>query len=137
MSDSQTKAFTNTPIGSSVGLAVEAVADLGQVSVSGVAKTVKFAAVSVSAITDNEVVAAVTGKKIRVLSYVLNGAGGLNTATWKTAATALAGAMDIADNTSFSANSTVGLFETVAAEALNLALTAATLVAGHITYVEI
>lgn len=99
--------------------------------------TVKYAVVSEASIADNEVVAAVATKKIRVLSYVLNAAGGLNTATWKTAATALSGAMDLADNSSLSASAQFGLFETVAGEALNLALTAATLVAGHVSYVEV
>lgn len=96
---------------------------------------IQFAVVSKAAIADNEIVAAVSGKKIRVLSYTLNAAGGANTCTWKSATTALSGAMDIGDNVSVSADCGAGLMETAAGEALNLALTAATLVAGHITYI--
>lgn len=94
-----------------------------------------FKVVSKNTAADNELVAAVVGKKIRVLSYSLNAAGGANTVTWKSASTALSGAMDIGDNVYVAAEANRGLFETAAGEALNLTLSAATLVAGHISYV--
>lgn len=99
--------------------------------------TPKFAVVSVNAIADNQIVAAVTDKKIRVLSYVLNAAGGANTCTWKKATTAISGAMDIGNDVTVQHENDRGVFETGAGQALNLAITAATLVAGHITYIEV
>ena len=98
-------------------------------------QTVKFASFSDATNDRNEVVAAVSGQKIRVLGYSLNAAGGANTVTWETATTALSGAMDLANNATIEIDSDYGLLETVAGEALNISMTAATLVVGHVTYV--
>jgi hypothetical protein len=95
----------------------------------------QYALISESTAATNDLVAAVTGKKIRVLSYVLNAAGGANTITFKSASTAISGAMDVGDNVSLVADCASGLFETAKGEALNLTQSGATLVAGHLTYV--
>ncbi len=105
-------------------------------SIAGYA--VGWAVVSVSAIADNQIVAAVAGKRIAVLGYVLDASGGVNTATWKSGSSAIAGAMDLLADTPFSSGwNPNAWFVTAKGAALNLALTAATLVAGHVTYVLI
>ncbi len=96
---------------------------------------VKFAAYSETTGARNEQVAAVTGKKIRVLSWTLNASAAENTATWESATTALSGAIEIANNAVVGASYAGGLFETVAGEALNVTQGAASLMSGHITYV--
>ena len=94
------------------------------------------AVVAENAIADNEVVAAVAGKQIKVLSIVLIASGGANTCTWKSATNALSGAMDFAADGGYSlGNGETPVLVTNNGEALNLALTAATLVAGHVSYV--
>ncbi len=100
-------------------------------------QTVQFASFSDATGDQNVVVAAVTGKKIRVLSYTMNAAGALNTIAWQSASTALSGVFDYADMATVSAESEYGLFETAAGEALNITMTAAALVAGHVSYVLI
>ena len=102
----------------------------------------KFAAISASSSGDNTVVAAVTGKKIRVLNYTAIAAGSVSI-TWKSgASTSLSGAMPLAANggaaPSAGAQTPIGqipLFETAQGEALVLGLSGAVLVAGHLTYV--
>lgn len=109
----------------------------GEVVVDGGrGRTVKYAVVSESTAADNEVVAAVAGKKIRVLSYALSAAGAV-TVTWKTAATALTGAMSLATGTPLVCIEPQGCFETVAGEALNIAPGGAVQVSGHIAYIEV
>ncbi len=143
MSDDQVQAYANVPLGTTAGLQVnldtnnDVIVDIVSAGNGAVDSAVLFASYSDSDIADNVVVAADATHKIRVLSYTLNAAGGAQTVTWKTAATALSGAMDIVDNSFIHASCFHGLFETVANEALNLAQTAATLTAGHITYVLI
>ena len=98
---------------------------------------VLFASYSETTAARNEIVAAVAGKKIRVLSWTLNAADGENDVTWESATTALSGALEIANNATAGASFGGGLFETAAGAALNTTQSAATLVAGHITYVLI
>lgn len=120
-------------------LPVAAVHSTAKLDNGGTQCTPVFASVSVSAATDNAIVAAAgASNKIRVLAYTLVASGGANTVTWKSATTAKTGAMDIPDNQALvGAFCPVGLFETAANEALNLTLSGATLVAGHITYVVV
>ncbi|KKK54395.1 hypothetical protein LCGC14_3085180 [marine sediment metagenome] len=158
MSDSQVEAFANVPQGTTAGLKVNLGADNDITVISGAITAdlgtnndimidvvsagngamdmeVLFASFSNATQADNEVVAADGTKKIRVLSYTINAAGGAQTITWKSATTALSGAMDLADNGFIHASCIHGLFATVANQALNLANSAATLTTGHITYV--
>lgn len=98
----------------------------------------KFAQINASTSGDNTIVAAVTGKKIRVLQYVLIAAGAVN-ARWQSAAAGsyLSGALPLAAQAGASAAFGGGLFETAAGELLNLELSAAIQVSGHLTYVEV
>lgn len=105
----------------------------------------QYAVIAATSIGDNTLVAAVTGKKIRVLSMVLVASGGANTVRLESDAggAALTGLMDIAAVSATSDGQLVlplngfGWFETVAGELLNLELSAATLVAGALVYEEI
>jgi len=103
------------------------------------ALTPKFAIIDAATSGDNTLVAAVAGAKIRVLAYVLvasaavtvrfeDGAGG----------TALSGQMQLAANGGAVAPfSPVGWFETTANTLLNLELSGAISVDGHLIYVEV
>jgi hypothetical protein len=99
----------------------------------------QYAPVAASA-TDNTLVAAVAGKKIRVIALVLVASGGANNARFEsgTAGTALTGVMNIGANGQLilPANR-AGWFETAAATLLNLELSAATAVGGMLTYVTV
>ena len=102
------------------------------------ADVVKRAAIS-GASTDNPVVAAVTGKKIRVLSYTLTTASA-TTVSFEDGAggTALTGVMTTAAGTPIEgAYNPHGHFETTAATLLNLTLGGAVQTSGHLTYVEV
>lgn len=99
--------------------------------------TTKFAVVSESTAADNEIVALVGGKKIRVLSLSVVCAAA-NTLTWKSStAGAISGAMSFAANGGYTLSSDYGLFETTAGEALQLGQSGATQVSGHVSYVEV
>jgi len=99
----------------------------------------KFAVISAAGSGNNTLITAVSGKKIRVLSYTIvtttavtcqfqSGAGGTN----------LSGAMPAGVNGVISAPFTpLGHFETAAAALLNLSLGGAVAVAGHLSYVEV
>jgi hypothetical protein len=101
----------------------------------------KFASISASGNGNNTLVAAVTGKKIRVLSMQLTMSG--TTVTWAlqsgAGGTALTGTMGpIAQGqTVVWPFSPVGHFETAASTLLNLSLSGAQTVAGSLVYVEV
>jgi len=85
---------------------------------------------------DNTIVAAVAGKKIRVLS-VSAIAAGVVSARFESGAGGdpLTGQMPLTTNSGFSWNyNSAGWFETNAGEALNLELSGAILVAGVLNY---
>ena len=110
--------------------------DTGFLYENGQKLRVKFAAIAASAQNANEVVAAVTGKKIRVLAYFLSSSGSTN-AKWQSSSTDKSGLHYMVANTiAPSPYSPVGLFETAAGEALNLHLSAAVAVGGWLVYVE-
>lgn len=87
---------------------------------------------------NNTLVTAVAGKKIRVLAYVAVGAGAVN-ARFESAAggDALTGVMTLAAAGSSIAApfNPLGWFETAAGALLNLELSGAVSVDGHLTYV--
>ncbi|HKS27836.1 MAG TPA: hypothetical protein VJS44_08455 [Pyrinomonadaceae bacterium] len=101
--------------------------------------TVKRAVIDCANSGDNTLVAAVTGKSIRVLNIVLiasaavtvrfeSGAGGA----------ALTGQMQLAANGGFAPGfDPFGHFQTAAGELLNLELSGAVSVDGWLTYVEV
>lgn len=96
-----------------------------------------FAEVAASASGSNEIVAADAQHRIKVVSYVLV-ADSAVTAQWKSATTALSGAMSLAANGGVAAASqpNVPFFSTAKGEALNLDLGGAVGVNGHIAYVK-
>lgn len=99
----------------------------------------KFAIIDAALSPDNTIVALVASKKIRVLSYSFIASGAV-TARFEsdTGGTALTGQMQIGANGKASAEfNPLGHFETVAGELLNLELSGATSVDGHLTYVEV
>jgi hypothetical protein len=98
------------------------------------------AVVAASTGGDNTLVAAVSGKKIRVLALVLVASGGANTVRLESAAsgTALTGQMDlVSDGQLILPYNPAGWCETVAGQLLNLELSAGTSVAGVLTYVTL
>lgn len=103
------------------------------------ALTPAFAAIDAASSGDNTVIAAVTGKKLRVVSCLLMAAGTVNVRFESGAGgTALTGQMNLVANTGFSLPfNPVGWFETGEGALLNLELSAAISVDGCLTYVEI
>ena len=100
----------------------------------------KYAVVNASASGSNTVVAAVANKRIRVLSYVIIAAGDV-TVTWQSASNNISGPMALAANGGAAPSSgqavpagLIGQFETNQGEALNVNLSAAITVGGHLTY---
>jgi hypothetical protein len=101
----------------------------------------KFASVSAAGNGNNTLVAAVTGKKIRVLSMHLTMSG--TTVTWAfqsgAGGTALTGTMGpIAQGvTVVWPFNPLGHFQTAASTLLNLSLSGAQTVAGSLVYIEV
>ena len=99
-----------------------------------------FAKISTSSSGDTTIVAAVTGKRIRVQNYTLIAAGDVSV-TWKSGSTTISGAMPLTTNGGMApsagaatASGLDGVLETAGGEALVLNLSAAVLVAGHLRY---
>lgn len=104
----------------------------------GTALTVSFAEVDAASSGDNSIVAAQgAGNAIRVISYTLVASGGANTCEWRNGTTPVSGGMAFAANGGAHATCEWGLFQTSDNAALNLNLSAATSVDGHITYVVV
>lgn len=103
------------------------------------ALTPKFAKIDAATAGDNTIVAAVTGKKIRVLQLFLVSAGTVIVRFESGAAgTALTGQMNLVVNSGFTLPfSPVGWFESASGVLLNLELSAAVSVDGAITYIEV
>lgn len=99
---------------------------------------VAIAAIAASSSGDNAIVAAVTGKKIRVRQvHLSNGVATAQNAKWRSGTTDLTGLFYSAAVGAFGGASAVNpdyLFETVAGAALNLNLSAATAVGGFVVY---
>lgn len=98
---------------------------------------IKYALIDHGAAGDNTIVAAVAGKKIRVLSYVIVAAGAV-TVRFESAASgaALTGQMSLAANGGVScAYNEGGWFETAAGALLNLELGGIVSVDGHLSYI--
>lgn len=106
--------------------------------------SVKYAVINSSTLGDNTVVAAVAGKKIRVVGYTTASAGTV-TVTWKSgAATSISGPMPMVaagDSIGIGSSGTYmaeyGVMETGVSQALVLNLSAAVAVGGHLVYREV
>lgn len=118
-------------------LPVQTTVETSQMSNVGTIITPKFASISVSSSGDNSIVAAVTSKKIRVLSYVIV-ADNAVAAKFRNGTTDVMGAASLSANGGIAAPyNPAGHFETAVTTALNLNLASAVGVRGHLTYVEI
>lgn len=97
---------------------------------------VLYAVIDDASSGDNTVIAAVSGKKIRVHSLFLVTAGAVNvTFETSTGGPALTGAMNFAANGGIVLpHNPTGWFETDSGELLNFILSGATSVAGGLTY---
>jgi len=117
--------------------------DTATIMVGDVELTPKFAAIAASTSGDaNVLVAAVPGKKIRVVAYMMTGAGAVN-AKFSSDPTGhpayITGLHYIASAGQGAAPAfcPVGMFETVAGEALGLYLSAAVAVGGWLVFIEV
>lgn len=98
---------------------------------------IKRAAIDESTLANNEIVAAVTGKILRVLAFNLVTTLA-NTLQWKSDTTAITGPMPLGADGNVDADfAEEGHFETAAGEALNLDSSAATAHGGWVNYVEV
>lgn len=99
---------------------------------------IKFAAIAAASLGDNTIIALVSGRRLRVLSYVIVAAGAVSAKFQSGATTDLTGLMSLAANGGVSAPfSPVGHFETLVGEALTISLGGAVALAGHVAYQEI
>jgi len=92
--------------------------------------------ITTAAATQQQQVAAVAGKKIRVLSYVLTSQGANNLA-FRSAANDITGLLAFAASGEKVAApfNPAGHFETVAGEALNTISSGAVIMGGHVAYI--
>lgn len=110
-----------------------------QATVAGVPVTIKYAIIDAAGSGDNTLLAAVTSKKIRVLSAFLVSAGTVNVRFESGAGgTALTGQMNLVANTGFVLPyNPGGWFETASNTLLNLELSGAVSVDGSFSYIEV
>lgn len=94
----------------------------------------RFKKIDIAASGANEIVPAVSGGRIRVVGYSVVATGAV-TATWKSGTTALSGAMSIAANGVVSVAAEGGVIETAVGEALNITLSGAVQLSGHLSYI--
>ena len=116
-----------------------ALAESNQVTIAGVPVTVKFAIIDAASSGDNTIIAAVTSKKIRVVSLFLVAAGTVNVRFESGASgTALTGQMNLVANSGFALPyNPCGWFETGSGALLNAELSGAVSVDGSLSYIEV
>jgi hypothetical protein len=118
-------------------LPVAASQETGTIYSGTTALVPKFAVISASAGGNTPVVAAVSGKKIRVLRWSVSANGAVN-AKFQRGTTDVTGLYYLAQYASIGGGyCPVGHFETAVTEALNINLSANVAVGGVITYIEI
>jgi hypothetical protein len=126
------------PAGSNFLGSVAAGPSTGAVYNGATALTPKFAAIGTTAGGDTTLVAAVPGKKLRVLKYTVVTSAAVGLKFRSSSGADLTGAMPLAANAGVGgAWCPAGLFETLAGDALVLNLSAGATVAGHLTYIEV
>lgn len=129
----------NQPIATVAPKEVIATIDSGEVIINGVAIVPKFAVIDFAVSGNNTLVAAVAGKRIRVLALAMV-AGGTVTPRFQSGAggTNLSGQMVMAVNNPFILPfNPVGWFQTAASALLNLELSAGVTVDGMLVYIEV
>lgn len=102
----------------------------------------KYAQIAATSSGNNEVVAAVANKRIVVVSYLIGGHGSADVKWVSGSSTDLSGLVKLSSGTIVSTSygamtpiGLVGLFATNTGEALNINLSSAITVGGHITYI--
>lgn len=101
---------------------------------TGGGKTLQFAPINVGVSGVTQIVAAPASGQIKVVSYVIVG-GGAVSVTFQSGATALTGAMSLTAGGGVSANGAGSpLLQAAAATVLNINLSAAVQVSGHLAY---
>lgn len=128
-----------TDVSTASPLPAAAFAESNQMTIAGVPVTVKFAAIAASTSGNNTLLAAVTSKKIRVLSCWLVSNGTVN-AKFQSGAggTDLTGLAYLIVNTGMVLPyNPAGWFETGSNTLLNLNLSAAIAVGGSFSYIEV
>lgn len=100
-------------------------------------REIKFAKIDASSSGNNEIVAAVSGKQIRVINCMMIASGAVNAKFQSSAGgTDVTGTLPLTANSGFTQpESRVGWFETVAGESLNLNLSGAVQVGGCLAYI--
>lgn len=100
------------------------------------AAPVNFAVISTASAGANTLVAAVTGKRIRVISYALVAAGAVSV-NFENGTTDITGVLPLAANSglSFPGTESGPAFETSPGALLGLTLSGAVQVSGHLTYI--
>lgn len=123
-----TVSIANQPIAVSI--------DEQPIQVSPVQPTYKYAVVSASTSGDTQVVAAVSGKKIRVVAFALVAAGTVNV-KFKRSTTDITGSMRLVEAGGIAHAFAGGLFETGVNQALVINLSASVQVGGYVVYEEV
>lgn len=129
-----------TQVSLTTPMPVASVLNTASIDNAGTLLTPKFAAISASSSGNNTLVAAVTGKKIRVLAYNLIGNGAVNIKFQSGAGgTDLTGLKYIAaaGGGLCAPFNPVGWFETASNTLLNLNLSGAIAVGGELVYIEV
>ncbi len=126
------------PSGTNTIGGVIAQASTGVIYNGTAALTPKFVAISAEAAGDNTLVAAVPGKRLRVLKYTLLSSGFVGVKFRSGATADLTGSMPLAANSGVGgAYCPAGLFETATGDPLVVNLSAGVGIAGHLTYIEV
>ncbi len=108
---------------------------LNEASISGI-YPVKQVVISEVTIANNQIVAAVPGKSIRMISLMITVAAAVNI-QWKSATAARSGLMEFADSGGMTHSEKTGILWTAVGAALNLDQDAAIQVSGTLTYIEV
>ncbi len=101
--------------------------------------TPKFSPITAWVSGSTTIISAVTGKKLRILSYsiVCSGSTGFRWRSHTTTASATGNMVFSANGGISVGNSPFGHFETVSGEALDVYLSTSASVGGHLTYLEV
>ena len=97
---------------------------------------VKQVVLSEVTIANNEIVAAVAGKSIRMISMMLTVAGAVNI-QWKSGTAARSGLMEFADSGGMTHSAQDGILWTAIGAALNLDADSVAQISGTLTYIEV
>ncbi len=106
-----------------------------EASIAGI-YPVKQAVLSENTIANNEIVAAVPGKSIRLISIMMTVDAAIDI-QWKSATVARSGLMEFADSGGLTISVKTGILWTAVGDALNLDSSTTAQVSGTITYIEV